>query len=198
MDNPVLVQLTPTIFSFLTFEELNRCSESCKDWKAFTSSAHARNLWYEFHKRIWAEATFNVPRFDLSDREYTLIDRIALVPGSDLVNYLGLKRSEADLKVAVAKLLFPKEVKMRKFTHNNEVIPDWLYNLDRYKASYIQSRLEIRRSIFASDLVANSWSFTYSLHGVLQHLTVTFFADGTLLYNTSGNVHQYRVCQAFE
>lgn len=193
MDNPVLVQLVPTIFSFLTFEELNRCSETCKEWKAFTSSSHAKELWCALHKKMWEDATFNVPRFSICESEQTVYDRIARVGVSDLVKFLALKECEMEVKTIVAKLLFAKEIQSRKLTHRNEIVPAWLHNLDRYKASYIQSRLEVRRSIYASDLVANSWSFTYSLHGAFQYLTVTFFADGTLLYNSSETVHQYRV-----
>lgn len=195
MDNPVLVQLTPTIFSFLTFEELNRCSESCKDWKALTSSSHAKELWCALHKIVWAGAKFNVPYFSVCEKEHTLLDRIARVDSFDLVNYLGQKRCEMDVKTTVAKLLFHKEIEMRKFTNSCQIIPVWLYKLDHYKATYIQSRIEMHRPIFASDLVAYNWSFIYRMivDGVFQNSTGKFFADGTLTFDFSDFVHQYRV-----
>jgi len=195
MDNPVLVQLVPTIFSFLTFEELNRCSETCKDWREFTSSSHAKELWCAFHKRIWASAKFNVPSFCVCGKEQTLLDRIARVDSFDLVNFLGQKRCEMDVKTTVAKLLFAKEIQARRFTHSHEIIPAWLYKLNHYKASYIQSKLELRRPIFASDLVAYNWSFIYRMNveGAFQNSAAKFFADGTLVFDFSDFVHQYRV-----
>lgn len=201
-------QILVGVLCFLDPHELQNATECCKAWQRVTA-CHGKVLWLPHTIHNYATYTVNVP--DILCR--TIYERINSVPAQSIQTFAAeFDRCDTNhdiYKAAVVKLLFHDRVSIRRREQTilsrygfptatratPALIPAWSLNLEPHKATYVHSRVDLRRDIYLSELLLINWEFKFrfSVHEQPVEFTAKFERNGTLMINISSFVHQYQV-----
>lgn len=200
-------QVLVHVLRFLEPWELLSASTCCKFWHTAVAS-HGKLLWLPHTIINWSEYTVNVPNI----WSYTIVDRIRSLSHDAIRSFLddyNDKDEYLNYSSALVKLLFHDHISKRRRERSmlhrygqstvpslcSTVYPKWALQLEPHKATYVHSKIDIRRDIYLSELVLIQWEFKFrfSIHEQPLNFVAKFELDGTLVINISTFVHQYQV-----